>query len=95
MDDPLRMYIVVRRGAVGDLARAGELAGGGAWRARAGVRRGVAARPRPGKVCLRVCNASQWEQVGAEPQCRPDDAVVAGRRAGGPSAARCSSACRR
>jgi peptidyl-tRNA hydrolase len=69
-DDPLRMFLVLRRGAIGSLERAGELAGAAAVAcvrdpAFAGA---VAAwRPRPGKVCLRARNPSQWEQVLAEP----------------------------
>jgi Peptidyl-tRNA hydrolase PTH2 len=74
MADPLRMYLVLRRGAVGDLARAGELAGAAAV---ACVRRfegdpefadGFAEwRPRPGKVCLRARTMGQWREVLAEP----------------------------
>jgi hypothetical protein len=80
MDDPLRMYLVVLRGAVDDLARAGELAGAAAV---ACVREpefadAVAAwRPRPGKVCLRARTASQWEQVLEEPHAVVGDAVAA------------------
>ncbi len=80
MDDPLRMYIVVRRGAVGDLARAGELAGAAAVacvREPAFAEAVAAWRPRPGKVCLRARNASQWEQVLEEPHAGAGDAVAA------------------
>jgi Peptidyl-tRNA hydrolase PTH2 len=80
MDDPLRMYIVVRRGAVGDLARAGELAGAAAVacvREPAFAEAVAAWRPRPGKVCLRARNASQWEQVLEEPHALAGDAVAA------------------
>jgi hypothetical protein len=79
-DDPLRMYLVVLRGAVTDLSRAGELAGAAAV---ACVRKpefaeAVAAwRPRPGKVCLRARNASQWRQVLEEPHALAADAVAA------------------
>ena len=72
--DPLRMYLVVRRGAIAELARAGELAGAAAV---ACLRRfenqpeyadAIADwRERPGKVCLRARSAAQWEQVLAEP----------------------------
>jgi peptidyl-tRNA hydrolase PTH2 len=72
--DPLRMYLVLRRGAVAQLALAGELAGAAAV---ACVRTfaddpafadALAAwRPRPGKVCLRARTAGQWHQVLAEP----------------------------
>ena len=67
--DPLRMYLVVRRGAFDALSPAGELAGAAAV---ACVRRfadslewgeALAAwRPRPGKVCLRA-RGGQWEQA--------------------------------
>jgi len=64
--DPLRMFLVLRRGAIGSLARAGELAGAAAvacvrreeWAEAVG-----AWRPRPGKVCLRARNDAQWAQV--------------------------------
>ena len=69
-DDPLRMYLVLQRGAVEDLARAAELAGAAAVACvrEPSFAEAVAAwRPRPGKVCLRARNASQWRQVLAEP----------------------------
>jgi Peptidyl-tRNA hydrolase PTH2 len=78
--DPLRMYLVVRRGAVTDLARAGELACAAAV---ACVREpcfaeAVAAwRPRPGKVCLRARSDGQWQQVLEEPHTLAGDAVAA------------------
>jgi peptidyl-tRNA hydrolase len=78
--DPLRMYLVLRRGAIESIARAGELAGAAAvacLRAFADdPDRGEAIaqwRERPGKVCLRARTLAQWEQVLAEP-----GAVVAG-----------------
>jgi hypothetical protein len=78
--DPLRMYLVLRRGAVATLARAGELAGAAAvaclrtFADDPGQREAIAQwRPRPGKVCLRARTLAQWEQVLAEP-----GAVVAG-----------------
>jgi Peptidyl-tRNA hydrolase PTH2 len=80
MSDPLRMYLVVRRGAAGDLARAGELAGAAAV---ACVREpdfaeAVAAwRPRPGKVCLRARSDGQWQQVLEQPHALAGDAVAA------------------
>ena len=72
-DDPERMYLVLRRGAIASLARAGELAGGAA----VACLRAFAADPawadalarwrdRPGKVCLRARTQAQWEQVLAE-----------------------------
>jgi peptidyl-tRNA hydrolase len=86
--DPLRLYLVLRRGAIATLARAGELAGAAAV---ACVRRfeqdpehaeALAAwRPRPGKVCLRARTAAQWDQVLAEPHAlageRDGEAVAA------------------
>jgi hypothetical protein len=60
------MFLVVRRGAVGSIAEAGEMAGAAAVacvRAFAGDEDLEAWRPRPGKVTLRARNASQWEQV--------------------------------
>jgi peptidyl-tRNA hydrolase len=76
MNDPLRMYLVLQRGAVASLARAGELAGAAAV---ACVRvfdddPALAAwRPRPGKVCLRARTASQWRQVLEEPHALAGD----------------------
>jgi peptidyl-tRNA hydrolase len=82
--DPLRMYLVVRRGAVETLADAAVLGGAAAV---ACVRRferdpehaGAfsAWRPRPGKVCLRARSAAQWEEVLEQPHERAGDAVAA------------------
>jgi hypothetical protein len=80
VDDPLRMYLVVLRGAVTELARAGELAGAAAVacvRQFAGDPALEAWRERPGKVCLRARNESQWRQVLEEPHAGAGDAVVA------------------
>src|SRR5919197_712494 len=78
--DPLRMYLVLRRGAIETIARAGELAGAAAVACLRAFgddpERGEAVaqwRERPGKVCLRARTQAQWEQVLAEP-----GAVVAG-----------------
>jgi peptidyl-tRNA hydrolase len=78
--DPLRMYLVLRRGAVADLARAGELAGAAAvacvraFGADPAFADAVAAwRPRPGKVCLRARSDSQWRQVLDEPHAVAGD----------------------
>jgi len=72
--DPLRMYLVLRRGAIVELARAGELAGAAAvgclrvFETQPEHDEAIAAwRERPGKVCLRARTAAQWEQVLAEP----------------------------
>ncbi len=69
-DDPLRMYLVVRKGDFDDLATAAEHAGAAAV---ACVRRFsedpryaeafAAWRPRPGKVCLRARTSGQWDRV--------------------------------
>jgi peptidyl-tRNA hydrolase len=85
--DPLRMYLVLRRGAIARLARAGELAGAAAvaclraFGEDAEHRDAIAAwRERPGKVCLRARTNAQWEQVLAEPHALagdPDGEAVA------------------
>jgi len=84
MDDPLRMFIVVRRGAVDTIARGGELAGAAAvrcLRAFADDERfagDIAAwRPRPGKVTLRA-RGGQWDQLlESEAHVAGGDGVVA------------------
>jgi peptidyl-tRNA hydrolase len=68
-DDPLRMYLVVRRGAVDSIARAGELAGAAAVRCVREFADDPALqewRPRPGKVTLRA-RGGQWPRVMEEP----------------------------
>jgi Peptidyl-tRNA hydrolase PTH2 len=80
MSDPLRMYLVVRRGAVTDLARAGELAGAAAVacvREPAFAEAVATWRPRAGKVCLRARSDGQWQQVLEEPHTLAGDAVAA------------------
>ena len=80
MSDPLRMYLVVRRGAVTDLARAGELAGAAAVacvREPAFAEAVAAWRARPGKVCLRARSDGQWLGVLEEPHALAGDAVAA------------------
>ena len=80
MSDPLRMYLVVRRGAVTELARAGELAGAAAVacvRDPAFAEAVAAWRPRPGKVCLRARSDGQWNGVLEEPHALAGDAVAA------------------
>jgi hypothetical protein len=83
LNDALRLYLVLRRGAVGELARAGELAGAAAVRcvrAFAGDERLEAWRERPRKVCLRARNLAQWREVLAEPHVlagEADGAAVA------------------
>ena len=64
------MYLVLRRGAIESLSRAGELAGAAAVRcvrAFADDERLAAWRDRPRKVCLRARNAAQWREVLDEP----------------------------
>jgi len=66
VDDPLRLFLVLRRGAVAGLARACELGGGAAVacvRDPAFAEAVQAWRPRPGKVCLRARTDAQWAQV--------------------------------
>ena len=79
--DPLRLYLVLRRGAIAELARAGELAGAAAvaclrtFAAQPEHEETIAAwRERPGKVCLRARTAGQWEQVLAEPHALAGEA---------------------
>lgn len=84
MDDPLRMYLVVRRGAVESVAAGGELAGAAAVRclrelaAEEPFAADLAAwRPRPGKVTLRA-RGGQWPQLlEEEPHVLAGDAVAA------------------
>lgn len=63
--DPLRMYLVIRRGAFADLARAGELTGAAAVscvREFAADPDLIAWLPRPGKVVLRA-RGGQWANL--------------------------------
>ena len=80
--DPLRMYLVVRRGAIAELARAGELAGAAAVAClrrfetqpeHADAIADVARAPRQGAACARAARA-QWEQVLAEPHALAGEA---------------------
>lgn len=82
--DPYRMYLVVRKGAVEELDRAGELAGAAAVRcvrelgADPGLAPAFAAwRERPGKVCLRTRTEGQWARVLEEGGVLAGDAVLA------------------
>jgi peptidyl-tRNA hydrolase len=78
--DPLRMYLVVRRGAFADLSRAGELTGAAAVRCVREFDGDDALeqwRPRPGKVVLRA-RGGQWHEVLQEERhVVIDDAVAA------------------
>jgi hypothetical protein len=76
------MYLVVRRGAIEELDRLGELAGAAAV---ACLREFAASHaeaigewtPRPGKVVLRARSPAQWARVLEEPHSGDDDAIVA------------------
>ena len=75
--DPWRMFLVLRRGAIDSLARACELGGAAAVacvRDFAGAPGMAEWRERPGKVCLRARNPSQWDQVRDEPHALAGDA---------------------
>ena len=75
-DDPLRMFLVLRRGAITELERACVLGGAAAVacvRQFADVPELAAWRERPGKVCLRARNWSQWERVLEEPHAPAGD----------------------
>src|SRR3954466_12434680 len=74
------MYLVVRRGAVEELDRLGELGGAAAvacLRAFADEPAVAQWRPRPGKVVLRARSPAQWARVLEEPHAGDEDAVVA------------------
>jgi peptidyl-tRNA hydrolase len=77
--DPLRMYLVVRRGAVDSIARGGELAGAAAVRCVREFADDPALRewrPRPGKVTLRA-RGGQWDRVLEEPHAVGGEGVIA------------------
>jgi Peptidyl-tRNA hydrolase PTH2 len=65
--DPLRMFLVLRRGAVGTLERAAVLGGAAAVACVRSFEIDAEWRERPGKVCLRARNPAQWEAVLEEP----------------------------
>src|SRR3954466_4530557 len=78
--DPLRMYIVVRRGAFETIDEGGRLAGLAAVRALAqfaGDPALEAWRDRPGKGARRARSPSQWARVLEEPHAAASDGVVA------------------
>jgi peptidyl-tRNA hydrolase len=80
VDDPLRMFLVVRRGAVGALAEAGELAGAAAVRCVRAFAEDpdlAAWRPRPGKVTLRARGGQWTELLETERHVLEGDAVAA------------------
>jgi hypothetical protein len=79
VDDPLRMFLVIRRGAIGTIARGGELAGAAAVRCVRTFSEDerfaedlAAWRERPGKVTLRA-RGGQWAQVLEEPHVLAGD----------------------
>lgn len=74
-DDPLRMYIVIRRGAIASIARGGELAGAAAVSCVRTFGDDPAMRewrPRPGKVTLRA-RGGQWPRALEEPHAIAGD----------------------
>jgi hypothetical protein len=75
------MYLVLRRGAIATLGRAGELAGAAAvacvrtFEDDPACAEAIADwRERPGKVCLRARTVAQWEQVLEERHALAGDA---------------------
>src|SRR3954465_5441664 len=74
MNDALRMYLVLRRGAIDSLARGGELAGAAAVACVRDFPPPEEWRGRPRKVCLRARNQAQWREALAEPHALAGDA---------------------
>lgn len=74
MTDPLRMFLVLRRGAIGTLERAAVLGGAAAIACVREFEIDPEWRERPGKVCLRARNLAQWEAVLEEPHAMAGDA---------------------
>jgi len=79
--DPLRMFLVLRRGAVETLERAAVLGGAAAVACVREFEIDPEWRERPGKVCLRARNLAQWQAVLEEPH------ALAGEPAGASVAA--------
>jgi hypothetical protein len=75
--DPLRMYIVIRRGAFETIDEGGRLAGLAAVRALSEFGADPEWLARPGKVVLRARSPSQWARVLEEPHAAASDGVVA------------------
>jgi peptidyl-tRNA hydrolase len=74
-DDPLRMFLVIRRGAIAGVARGGELAGAAAVACVREFTDDHAMREwrgRPGKVALRA-RGGQWPRVLEEPHAIAGD----------------------
>ena len=75
MTDPLRMFLVLRRGAVETLERAAVLGGAAAVACVREFEIDPEWRERPGKVCLRARNPAQWEAVLEEPHALAGEAA--------------------
>ena len=73
MSDPLRMFLVLRRGAIETLERAAVLGGAAAVACVRSFPIDPEWRERPGKVCLRARNPAQWEAVLEEPHALAGD----------------------
>jgi len=71
--DPLRMFLVLRRGALETLERAAVLGGAAAVACVRSFEIDPEWRERPGKVCLRARNPAQWEAVLEEPHALAGD----------------------
>jgi hypothetical protein len=71
--DPLRMFLVLRRGAIETLERAAVLGGSAAVACVRAFPIDPEWRERPGKVCLRARNPAQWEAVLEEPHALAGD----------------------
>jgi peptidyl-tRNA hydrolase PTH2 len=74
VSDPLRMFLVLRRGAVETLERAAVLGGAAAVACVREFEIDPEWRERPGKVCLRARNPAQWAAVLEEPHALAGDA---------------------
>src|SRR3954451_14203966 len=75
--DPLRMYIVVRRGAFETVDEGGRLAGLAAVRVLDEFGAAEEWRRRPGKGVPAARSSSQWARVLEEPHAAASDGVVA------------------
>ena len=65
-DDPLRLFLVLRKGAIASLERACVLGGAAAVRHLRDHPPPPEWIERPGKICLRARTVSQWEQALAD-----------------------------
>jgi hypothetical protein len=74
LTDPLRMFLVLRRGAVATLERAAVLGGAAAVRCVREFAIDPEWRERPGKVCLRARSPAQWSDVLELPHSIAGDA---------------------